>query len=80
MALTDIVRAPATRKGPPCTVCECLATLPEAESAHLLGLLSDTTWRYTLLADELAKQGVDLSSTSLSRHARGGCHARTRLR
>lgn len=61
-------------------MCETLAALPESEAAALKALLADPTWRYTRLSEELRKEGVDLAAHVLSRHARGQCTARERLR
>jgi hypothetical protein len=80
MAIRDITEQAKLRKGPPCTVCETLADLPEVEAEALRSLLADRTWRYTALSDELRKEGVDLAPYVLSRHAKGACAARERLR
>jgi hypothetical protein len=63
-------------------VCEALGRLPEDEQAALLRLLSDRGVRYTELSASLAQPeiGLDLSAGTLSRHARGRCEARTKLR
>lgn len=80
MAIRDITEQAKVRKGPPCTVCETLDTLPTTEADALRSLLADPTWRYRALSDELAKEGHDLAPFVLSRHAKGQCAARTKLR
>jgi DNA invertase Pin-like site-specific DNA recombinase len=70
-------------KGPTCTVCVELDRLererPE-DAAALLRLLSDRDVRYAALSDALATEGLDLAAGTLSRHARGRCEAKTKLR
>lgn len=80
MAIADITEQAKVRKGPPCSVCEVLADLPDTEAAALRSLLADKTWRYTALSDELHREGVELAPFVLSRHAKGGCAAREKLR
>lgn len=78
--ISDITNQAKTRKGPPCSVCETLTSLPQPEADALRSLLEDPTWRYTTLSDELRAEGVDLAPFVLSRHARGKCAARVRMR
>ncbi len=82
MAISDLAQQQPTTamKGPSCSVCQQLDTLPADESAALLGLLRDPRWRYQELSDALAKEGIEIASYSLSRHARGHCSARSKLR
>lgn len=81
MAISDlVVSSEKVRKGPPCTVCEAIERLPEKDSAALVRLLSDPTVRYTELSSALAGEGLDLGASTLSRHSRGRCEARTKLR
>jgi len=80
MAIRDITEQTKVRKGPPCSVCEVLDTLTGPEAMALRSLLEDPTWRYTTLSDALKAEGIDLAPFVLSRHARGGCQARTKLR
>lgn len=82
MAISDIALTQPTSaiKGPSCSVCQQLGTLPESEAEALLGLLKNPRWRYQELSDALAKEGIDIASYSLSRHARGQCLARNKLR
>lgn len=80
MAIADLTNPAKTKKGPPCSVCETLARLPETEADALRALLSDPAWRYTTLSDELRTEGIELAPFVLSRHARGGCGAREKLR
>jgi hypothetical protein len=81
MGIADlVVSTEKVRKGPPCSVCEALNRLPEDEAAALVRLLSDPAVRYTELSAALAGEGLDLADGTLSRHARGRCEARTKLR
>lgn len=86
MAISDLVAAASqtrARKGPPCSVCEALASLPDSEAAALRALLADPTWRYQTLADLLREDEdhpLDLQPYTLSKHAAGRCSAREKLR
>jgi hypothetical protein len=82
MAISDIHTTAPTglEPGPPCNVCNTLASLDESEADALRSLLADPSWRYQELSDRLAAEGVTLSYQSLSRHARGRCLAREKLR
>ena len=82
MAISDITadKKGTGPKGPPCTVCATLAALDTVDAQALRTLLADPAWRYQELSDRLAEEGVDLPAFSLSRHARGRCMAREKLR
>ena len=82
MAISDIATRDKrdNQPGPSCSVCAVLASLPESEAGALIRLLADPAWRYQTLSDELATEGIDLNAERLSRHARGRCLARTKLR
>lgn len=82
MAISDITARTdeKARKGPPCSVCGLLESLPDTERQALLTLLGDTGWRYSSISRELLAEGYDIADSSLSRHARGDCRARTKLR
>jgi hypothetical protein len=70
-----------TQKGPTCSVCTLVASLPDGEQQALVTLLSDPGVRYSWLADQLRDQGIaDIDAGAYARHARGGCLARVRLR
>lgn len=84
MALTQITnREPTPIKRAPCTVCVALAELDDQSSAALRALLADPAWRYTELAEALAADEdtpLTFQPETLSRHARGRCAAREKLR
>lgn len=81
MGILDITEQTKQRKGPPCSVCETLERLAGPEAMALRSLLEDPTWRYTELSVELReKADLDLAPFVLSRHARGACAAREKLR
>lgn len=85
MALSKIEthHIPPLSKGPSCSVCAALDTLPEAEAAALRSLLADPQWRYQALADALRADEdtpLDIAASTLARHARGNCAAREKLR
>ena len=85
MAITDILKSEATsfRPGPSCAVCMALETLPPDEAGALRTLLANPAWRYTELSDRLAADPdnpLDINDQTLSRHAKGRCAARERLR
>ena len=87
MAIADIeANTHKVRKGPPCTVCEAISVIPEPEAQALVRLLSNQRLPYSVLEADLrsdgslAEFGFDISAGTLSRHARGRCEARTKLR
>ena len=85
MAIADFTpeTAPKLRKGPPCTVCEALATLPPSEAEALNRHLRNPRYRYSLLSEDLAKDKdnpLEITANTLARHARGKCGARTKMR
>lgn len=84
MAIANIREtAQPIRKGPPCEVCRFIATLSDQDAADLRALLSDDEIRYSVISDGLRDDPdtpADLPAISLSRHARGKCSARERLR
>lgn len=85
MAIGDIAASKPTAavKGPPCSVCQALETLPVGEAVALRALLADKTWRYTELAERLAADPdtpLDIPHGTLARHAKGRCAARDKLR
>jgi hypothetical protein len=85
MAISDI--AQATQNADPlpwrtCGVCHALATIPEAEAEGLRALLRGKL-RYSEISDLIADDPdtpLQIDKETLSRHARGGCSARERLR
>lgn len=82
MAVSDLVN----RGGAPhrtCATCYELDRMDDAKSAVLLDLLANPLVKYTELAAELASDPdwlLEISSDALSRHARGRCGARVKLR
>jgi len=68
------------RRGPSCDVCAVLATAKPDDAAALRAALSDPQMRYTVIAEALAGTDTPLGSSSLSRHARGRCLGREKLR
>lgn len=68
------------KKGPTCEVCIVLDRIDPKEAEALRGHLSNPAWRYNALADALRDEGIDLPGFTLSRHARGQCGAREKLR
>ena len=82
MSLADVAKTGPVRteKGPTCTVCLLSASLPNGEAAALAQMLADPEWRYTAIADALTAEGHPVYDGSISRHVRGQCGARTKLR
>lgn len=81
MPIASITRTETPQPaGPKCSVCQTMAALDDTEAAALKALMSDPEWRYQELSDRLLAEGVDLPAASLSRHARGRCWAREKLR
>ncbi|GAB3863434.1 hypothetical protein GCM10028801_31050 [Nocardioides maradonensis] len=74
--------APSTKKGPRCTVCVALGALPKADAQVLRDWMADPSWTFPAIADEVADDPdtPTLSVSAISRHARGQCGARERLR
>lgn len=63
-----------------CAVCHTLETLDTAKADLLIGLLSNANVRYSHIAAAAADEGLNLEAEALSRHARGICKAKVRLR
>ena len=82
MPLSDIDarRAESAATWQTCATCALLHALPDKEAAVLVDLLSDVTVRYSWLADELHREGHAIDWQALSRHARGRCAAKAKLR
>lgn len=81
MAISDIASKRAdSRPTAGCAACALVNDLPDDEAAVLVDLLSDPRIRYNWLADELADEGHPVDWQALSRHARGRCAAKTKLR
>lgn len=82
MAISDLLeRGSVPHKV--CVTCHHLATLPPPKAEKLRAALSNTAVRYRELQIELAADPeflIDIDSASLSRHARGICGAREKLR
>lgn len=83
MAIADLQAE--TDKAPwrTCAVCHALATIPPSEAKALNALLANKKMRYTELSDKLAKDTdtpLVIDADTLSRHARGRCQARQKLR
>lgn len=82
MAIADI-RKRATEnptRWQTCSTCELLDALDDSEARELRALLADKSVRYQWLADQLAMDGHAIDWQPLSRHARGICSAREKLR
>lgn len=83
MAISDIVRATNEKLWQKCLVCDALEALPNAEAAALRELLGNGRVRYSDLETDLAADPdypLVIPAQTLSRHARGNCSARERLR
>lgn len=85
MSLSNLARTKADSAAPwrTCAVCHALESIPEDEAAALRAMLADPEWRYTELSAKLAVDEdtpLDLPDDTLSRHARGRCGAKERLR
>jgi hypothetical protein len=83
MALSD-VKASLTSGLPhqTCGTCHALAQMGDDDAATLRGLLGDRAVKFKTLADAM-RDDPDTPTVewqSLSRHARGGCSAKERLR
>jgi hypothetical protein len=82
MALSDIAKAAKTADPLPwrtCAVCHALATIPPTEAEGLRALLRGKL-RYSEISADDPDTPLQIDKETLSRHARGGCSARERLR
>jgi len=82
MALSDIAATAPATPWRTCAVCHALSTIPDAEAAGLRSLLA-SGMRYTEMSEALAADDdtpLQLPPDTLSRHARGRCEAREKLR
>jgi hypothetical protein len=71
------------KKGPTCQVCLELARLPKTEAKALREHLANPAWRFSALSDALFEASggqINIRQHVLSRHARGQCAAKERLR
>lgn len=83
MAISSLSPTETVKKGPTCQVCRELARLEPKEAAALRKHLANPAWRFTELADALFEDSggkINLREHVLSRHARGQCAAREKLR
>lgn len=82
MAISDLIeRGNVPHKV--CATCHHLATLPPDKAEKLRAALANTAVRYRELQAELATDPeflLEIDSDTLSRHARGICGAREKLR
>lgn len=85
MAIADLAATARDTSAPPwrtCHVCHALSTIPEAEADALRELLAGTL-RYGDIAAALEDDPdtpLSIEPSQLSRHARGRCSAREKLR
>lgn len=82
MAIADIKAAVET-PWRTCAVCHALDNIPPDEATALRDLLRNKGVRYSELSEKLAEDPdtpLKLDRDALSRHARGFCAARERLR
>ena len=85
MAISDIRKGSTPRRRretpwQPCATCALLADITPAEAKHIRALLADPEVRYSWLAEQLEERGKPVDWQALSRHARGICSAREKLR
>ena len=82
MSLVEVAKqGPGTiEKGPTCTACQLVASLPDSEAGALRQMLADPMWRYSAISTALQNEGHLIAEQTLARHARGLCSARTKLR
>lgn len=74
--------APHVMKGPRCTVCMALDSLPAEDASVLRGWMSDPGWTYVQIADETHADPdtPTLAIAAIRRHATGQCARREYLR
>jgi hypothetical protein len=84
VAISDLAKAVADKTPwQTCAVCHAITTLPDAQAAALRELLANPSVRYRELSAALAADQdypLTLRDDTLSRHARGECAAREKLR
>jgi hypothetical protein len=83
MAVSDLIAKANSVPAGSCATCYALATLPPDKAKILLELLSSETIKYSELADEITNDPdwpLEIDRQPLSRHARGTCSAKTKLR
>lgn len=84
MAVADLIAKANTVPWQTCAACHAMNSLPDAQAAVLVDLLSNSAIKYSELADEINADPdwpiSDLDRQALSRHARGRCAAKTKLR
>lgn len=85
MALSNVAAALTEPDGLPwrtCATCHALAGMSDEDAAVLRGLLSDRNVKFSELEAALAddEDSPNIARDALSRHARGLCGAKERLR
>ncbi len=86
MALSAAAQSIESGEGVPwrtCAVCHALATIPPDEAAGFRALMGNKALRYNEVEQIIAADPdtpLVIPWATISRHARGGCDARERLR
>ncbi|MGI5337664.1 hypothetical protein ACQEVS_09835 [Streptomyces sp. CA-181903] len=70
--LDALTEAPATRKGPPCSVAVALASVDEETAATLCRTLDTPTIPSTAIAAVLSQHGRAITAYTVARHRRRG--------
>lgn len=81
MALSKLTINTVSR-GPQCTVCMALTTLPEVDAAQLTTWLADPAVPFSIIA-RTTRDDADtpsLNQSAIARHARGQCAAGVTVR
>lgn len=80
MALADaLVKQQTTKRGPRCTVCSLLSTLPKSEREALQSALNDKSYTGTSIARALQSEGHNVRSHTLNRHRNKECQSNDAL-
>lgn len=83
MVLADKLGPATAVKGPPCGVTQLLERLDRDspdDAATLREWLANPEIRYSVISDALAEDGHRLQADTLSRHCRGRCLCKGKLR
>jgi len=80
LSLSALAARPLAPAHKQCSTCWLLGILEEPHRANLIAALSNPSVRYDEISTALEELGHEIPGPYLSRHARGGCDAKVKMR